>query len=147
MILASFGLVLIGLAAVGLLDLLRLIETNDAEYEYLSRGQVSSREFYHWSEWKPADGTVYFFPSEMAGERKLVEYRTGRDDGLAYGFHVFEGRDKEGNVFAAVGPGWGARYHFAPALLIGALGVVCFLVARRLPGRARAPEASPTALE
>ena len=138
--LLSFGIILLitgclllffGLAAQGI---------NDGEWRNISEtGLPSLADQFSWSAWRPNDGAVYPF-STFQPERRpeaLPEFRIGHAKGFLFDFIFYQGRfirDGLTHEFPAIGPGWGARYHWGWSCLAFALGL-CFLFAARFARR------------
>ena len=111
---------------------------NDGEWRNISRtGLPLAPDRLQWSPWQPNDGSVYPFHS-VGGENKpdtLPEFRVGRRGGVFFDFVFYEGRyTRDGIIreFPAIGPGWGARYHWIWSGVALALGVCLLGVARGL---------------
>lgn len=134
--LLSFGIALLivgcllsacGLAAQGI---------NDGEWHTISQtGQPSRPELFTWSAWRPNNGSVYPFHSFQALQQpaSLPEFRMGRGKGFFFDFVFYQGRfvrDGVSHEFPAVGPGWGAAYHWVWALLAFAAGAACSLASQ-----------------
>lgn len=113
---------------------------NDGESRNISRtGLPSSPDLIEWSSWQTNDGSVYPF-SSFQGENRpafLPEFRIGRAKGFFFDFVFYQGRctlDGSTRVYPAIGPGWGASYHWFWSWFAFALGIILLASARRLRG-------------
>jgi hypothetical protein len=131
--LLSFGIALF--VAGCLLSVLGLAThgINNGEWRTISQTGLPSRpELFTWSAWRPNNRSVYPFRSFQPFQQPetLPEYRVGRGKGCFFDFVFYQGRfarDGVSHEFPAIGPGWGAAYHWDWALLAFAGGAVCCL--------------------
>jgi hypothetical protein len=114
------------------------IGINDGEWRNLSeRGFFSVPEALVWTPWQPNDGSVTPFTHFRPEEPKppIAEFRGGRARGILFDFTVYEGRASRGAEanFPALGPAWGASYHYVWAVVALATGAVLLAAARLSP--------------
>jgi hypothetical protein len=120
-------LLFLGLAGQGI---------NDGEWRNISETGLPSRpDQFSWSAWRPNDGSVYPFSSFQPEQRPdaLPEFRVGHATGFLFDFIFYQGRFQRDGVtqeFPAIGPGWGASYHWIWSCLAFVSGACCVLGAR-----------------
>jgi hypothetical protein len=93
--------------------------------------------------WHYNDGAVHPFSAFQPEQRPeaLPEFRVGHAKGFLFDFIFYQGRfirDGVTHEFPAIGPGWGARYHWGWSVLALALSL-CFLL-----GSETVPVATPS---
>lgn len=128
-----FGCGVILMLASGLLALRSFAGQgiNDGEWGNIAKtGVPLCMEQLQWSSWQRNDGSVYPFPAFQAEHRPgtLPEFRIGRAKGFLFDFVFYQGRftgDGITHDFPAIGPGWGAVYHWRWSRLVFVLGVCC----------------------
>jgi len=116
------------------------IGINDGEWSIIAKsGSFSTPSALMWTKWRPNDGSVssfrHFRPEEEP--RDIIEFRTGRAHGFLFDFTFYEGKFHRGDAVMtvpALGPGWGASYHYEwmfGAFAIGMVLVISHFVLRR----------------
>jgi hypothetical protein len=126
LLIAGCVLLFFGLAAQGI---------NDGEWRNITEtGLPSAPDQFTWSSWQPNDGSVYLFSSYQPEQRPdgLPEFRIGHAKGFLFDFIFYQGRFTRDGIthqFPAIGPGWGARYHWGWSCLAFAAGLSLILAA------------------
>jgi hypothetical protein len=128
----SLTLLFLGLGILSLGGGLLCSGINDGEWGRIHEtGKFSHPDTVDWSSWETDTGTVRAdFLRDTPPKPALAEFRKGVARGAVFDFTLYEIRAKAwgAKVYPAIGPDWGAHYHWGWSAAFFAVTGLCFLL-------------------